>query len=486
MRRILRNTLYLSTLAASYFCITPLLSAQALGNGTANKSSLPSAPVQSFVVNSSSLQQIAQAMPPTGQMPAPGAAAPSGPMVLTREQAEQISLKNNPRVSVGQLLALVQHQVVRETRSGELPDLTGNLTAVQAQQASRISSGYLSASRLLEHAGMGVELNQLITDFGRTPNLVASSKFQEKAQLASAEATREDIVLATDMAFYSALQAQATLEVAKQTVNTRQTLADQVLALTKSNLKSTLDLSFAQVNLSEAKLLQLDAQNNLDASMASLDAVLGFQQQQVYKLVDSTDTLPLPPADANALIALAFKQRPDLQALDYNRIAAQKYSRAQHEQLLPSINALGVVGGTPVGSNQYFNSNWYGAIGLNMSVPVFNGFRYQAEASQASLEAKAASERVRDMQDRIVRDVRTAWLAANADFQRVAVTDALLKEANMALSLAQTRYQLGLSSIVELSQAQLQQTQAAISNANARYQYQLALSALNFQTGVRP
>ncbi|MHB1021485.1 MAG: TolC family protein [Acidobacteriaceae bacterium] len=485
MRRTLRKTLYFSTLAASCFCITPLLSAQALSSSTASISSLPSAPVQSISVSNSSLQEIAQAMPPAGQMPAPNA-VPSGPLVLTREQAEQIALKNNPRISVSQLMALVQHQVVRETRSGELPDLTGNLTAVQAQEASRISSGYLSASRVLEHAGMGVELNQLITDFGRTPNLVASSRFQEKAQLANAEATREDIVLATDMAFYSALQAQATLEVAQQTVNTRQTLTDQVLALTKSNLKSTLDLSFAQVNLSEAKLLQLDAQNNLDASMASLDAVLGFQQQRSYKLVDSTDSLPVPPADANALIALAFKQRPDLQALDYNRQAAVKYSRAQHEQLLPSISALGVVGGTPVGSSQYFNSTWYGAIGVNMSVPVFNGFRYQAQASQASLEVKAANERVRDMQDRIVRDVRTAWLAANANFQRVTVTDQLLKEANMALSLAQTRYQLGLSSIVELSQAQLQQTQAAISNANARYQYQLALATLNFQTGVRP
>jgi outer membrane protein len=207
---------------------------------------------------------------------------------------------------------------------------------------------------------------------------------------------------------------------------------------------------------------------------------------RMYRLVDSTDQLPVPPASVDALVALAFQQRPDLQALTYNQQSAQKYSRAQHEQLLPSISAMGVVGGTPVGSSQYFNSNWYGAVGVNMSVPVFNGFRYNAEASQASLEARAAQERVRDMQDRIVRDVRTAWLAANADFLRVSVTQELLKEANMALSLAQTRYQLGLSSIVELSQAQLQQTQAAISDANARYRYQLALSSLKFQTGTRP
>jgi outer membrane protein len=62
----------------------------------------------------------------------------------------------------------------------------------------------------------------------------------------------------------------------------------------------------------------------------------------------------------------------------------------------------------------------------------------------------------------------------------------LLKESNTALDLASSRYDLGLSSIVELSQAQLQQTQAAIGNASARAQYNLAIAALNFQIGVQP
>lgn len=147
---------------------------------------------------------------------------------------------------------------------------------------------------------------------------------------------------------------------------------------------------------------------------------------------------------------------------------------------------MGTVGSTPVGSSQYFPSDWYGAVGVNMSVPIFNGFRFSAEASQASLEAKAAAERTRDLRDQVVRDVRTAWLNANTALQRVSVTGELLRQANLALNLAQTRYQLGLSSIVELSQAQLQQTQAAISDANARSQYGFAMADLRFQTGVQP
>jgi outer membrane protein len=83
---------------------------------------------------------------------------------------------------------------------------------------------------------------------------------------------------------------------------------------------------------------------------------------------------------------------------------------------------------------------------------------------------------------RIARDVRSSWLNANTVYQRVVVTLQLLDRSNLAVDLAQTRYKLGLSSIVELSQAQLQQTQAQISNAQAGYDYRLALAVLRYQT----
>jgi outer membrane protein len=406
------------------------------------------------------------------------------PIVLTRKDAERIALSNNPRIRIGELIARVQHQVARERRADELPILNGNLTAVAANDGSRLSSGSLTASSLLEHVGMGVQLTQLITDFGHTPNLVASARLQEKARIADAEASRQDIVLATDQVFFSVIEAQETLKVATQTVNERQALSDQVAALTSAKLKSDLDSSFAQVSVSQAKLLQLDAQNNLDASKASLSAVLGYERQMNFELIDETSSLPPLPPDSDALIEQAIQNRPDLQSLKFSEQAAEKFSKAQHELLFPTINALGVVGGTPVGSSQYFTSNWYGAVGGNVSIPIFNGFRLSAQASQAALQAKAASEQTRALREQVARDVRTAWLDANTAIQRVTVTNELLKQANTALDLAKTRYDLGLSSIVELSQAELQQTEAAIGNANARSQYGFAISTLNFQIGL--
>jgi outer membrane protein len=417
---------------------------------------------------------------------APEAAASGQQPRMTQSDAEKLAIRNNPRVSVARLLALARHQVVRETRSAELPTATANITAEDAEDASRISAGSLTASRLFEHAGAGGGFTQLITDFGRTRNLVASSKLMEKAQNANAIASIEDIVLAADQAFFNALQAKALLKVAQQNVRTRQTTETQVSELTKNKLKSTLDLSFADVNLSQARLLLLDAQNNVDMTMAALDAVLGLDHQETYDLVDNGEALQAPPTDVDQLLQLAFQQRPDLQALAYSQQAAVRLSHAQRDQMLPSISAAGTVGSVPIRPAAYYLTNWWGGIGVNMNIPIFNGFLFSAQAKEASIRAEAASEQSRDLRDRIVRDVRTAWLSANTAFQRVAVSNELLREANLALSLAQTRYQLGLSSIVELSQAQYQQTDAAIGSADAQYQYRLALAALNYQTGANP
>jgi outer membrane protein len=172
--------------------------------------------------------------------------------------------------------------------------------------------------------------------------------------------------------------------------------------------------------------------------------------------------------------------RPEMLALGFQYQSAQKLQSAEHDLLFPTIEAVGVVGETPV--RNPILPNWYGAVGVNIGIPIFNGFLYTARAREASLKTRAAQDRLLDLRNRISRDVRTSWLNANTAYERVSGTQQLLDQASLALDLAQTRYNLGLSSIVELSQAQLQQTQAQISNAQAGYDYRLALAVLRYQT----
>jgi len=418
---------------------------------------------------------------PQIQTNASPAAQPTGPS-LTVAHAEQIAVRNNPNISVARLLALAQVQVAREVRSAELPMATGNLTAVDSHENSRITAGLLNNPTVYNRAAGGLTVSQLITDFGRTHNLVLSAQSSLKAQLESERATELDIILTVDQAFYQALTAQAVLKVAQETVTERQATTDQVGALTKAKIRSDLDKSFADVQVSQSQLLLLDAQNSEQSAMATLNDVLGSEQDQQYVLVDETGGNPLPaPTNPEALVSAAFSARPDLAAMNDSLTAARQFSTAERDLWLPTLSAMAAVGGTPVRADQ-IQSSWYGAAGANLSIPVFNGFLFNADAKDAKLRAQAAQENVRNLRDTIARDVRTAVLNAQTAYQRIAVTKQLLDQSNFALDLASARYKIGLSGIVEISQAQLNQTQAEIDNTNARYSYETALAVVRYET----
>jgi outer membrane protein len=149
---------------------------------------------------------------------------------------------------------------------------------------------------------------------------------------------------------------------------------------------------------------------------------------------------------------------------------------------MPSISAVGSIGTIPY--RQVGLNDRYSAIGINVNVPLTNGSLYLARRSEAALRAEAETERMKDLENQISRDVRVAWLDAQSAFQRLDLTSQILAQASQALELAQARYDLGLSSIVELTQAQLAKTRAEIDQATTRYEYQSRVSALKYQTGV--
>lgn len=455
-------------------------------NVFAQQAALPSAPQANVFAMATQAAMAPQAgtdaQSSTPEALAAQSSSGQGPK-LTLADAEKMALEHNPNISVARLLALAQAQVTREARASELPIATGNLTAVGAHQNSRITAGLLNNPAVFDRAAGGLTVNQLITDFGRTHNLVLSAKSNAKAQLENERATEQDIRLTVEQAFYQALTTQAVLQVARQTVAERQTTFEQISALAGSKLRSTLDQSFADVQLSQAKLLLIDAQNNEQNAMATLNDVMGSEQNQQYSLVDETPLEPAAaPQNADSLLQSAFAGRPDLAALNDNFTAAKQFSTAERDLWLPTVSALAAVGGTPVRADQ-IQSNWYGAAGANISIPVFNGFLFNARSQEAKLRANAAGEQVRRMRDDIAHDVRVAVLNAQNAYQKIDVTKSMLNQSNLALDLAQERYKIGLSGIVELTQAQLAQTQAKIAYLSARYSYETSLAELRFQLG---
>ncbi len=224
-------------------------------------------------------------------------------------------------------------------------------------------------------------------------------------------------------------------------------------------------------------------QNAQASALASLNTLLGFERQASYSLLEDQRAVapPPPPTSETSLLHQAFGSRPDLLAANQQFESARKFARGEHDLSRPTISALAAVGGTPVRADQL--TPWYGAAGVDLRIPIFNGGLYAARASEADYRRDEYQQRVRDLRNRIAADVHVTYLNLQSAYERITVSDQFLQQANTALDLAQTRYHLGLSSIVELSQAQLQQTQASIGSASARYDYQSALAALRFQTG---
>jgi len=99
--------------------------------------------------------------------------------------------------------------------------------------------------------------------------------------------------------------------------------------------------------------------------------------------------------------------------------SAEKFHIAQKDLSLPNINAIGVVGDAPVRNNAI--ASWYGAVGVNVQVPIFNGFLFSARAQEADLRAQAERSRLIGLRNRIARDVRTSWLNANTAYERLSV-----------------------------------------------------------------
>jgi outer membrane protein len=324
---------------------------------------------------------------------------------------------------------------------------------VESSSNARITAGGLNNPIIYPRAATGATVSQLITDFGRTTNLVSSAQAAAKAEEQNSAATTAQIVLAVDQAFYNALETRALLQVAEQTVQAPQLSVDKISALTQAKLKSDLDLSFSKVDLARAKLLQLEATNNFAASLRTLSAILGSPDQQQFDLVESSRSPEQPDADVNPLIVQALRQRPELLACDRN--AAEKFGHAGMT-CRPTVSALGAIGVAPIRNEAL--PNWYGAVGVNVNIPVFNGFLYNARAKTADFETEVAKQRLMDERNNIARDVRKAWQNSRQAFERLSLTEQLHDQANLGLHLAESRYRLGLGSIVELGQAELQKT----------------------------
>jgi len=410
-----------------------------------------------------------------------GAACAQTPPAISLTQAQDIAVKNHPRIASAALTAQAGESAVKEVDAAKYPALSGNVTGVGTEHGAVLSAGNVTTSSIYSRAASGVVASQLLTDFGRTASLEQSAKLRNASQNKNVVNTRAQVLIEVQQAYYQGLAAESVLKVAQETVDVRRVTLRQINALAQSALRSTLDVSFAQVNVSQAELDLFRADNDAKASHARLSAAMGYDRDQPFSLTDEELPPPLDP-DVNALITQAISERPDLAVLQLSRDALTNYADAEKRLKNPTITAAAVAGVAPLRDEKLPEA--YSAAGVNMSIPILNGGLFKARRQEAESHAAAASKDVEDLSVQISRDVQVAWLDANDAFRRLDVTARLVAEANEALRLAQARYDNALGSIVELNQAQLNQTAAEIAAASAKYEYLSRRAALNYAIGT--
>jgi outer membrane protein len=402
---------------------------------------------------------------------------------LTLEEARELALRNHPNLQALSYQAQAAEQIPGQLRSALAPQLSSSSVASAADANTRMAISGLNSPLLFSRAATGLQLSQNLYDFNRTNLQAEAAGLRASGQRQAIRTGRLEVLMAVDRAFYMTLRSRQLVLVAEQTVNARQLIVDQVEALAQSQLRSTLDVSFAKVNLADAQLLATRAKNELDASEADLAAALGLREKPDFDLSDRPLNEILPN-DVEDLVSKAIADRPELKQLALELEANQAQLKSEKLLNKPTVTLNGSVGVMPVSQNNFPHT--FSAAGVTITIPILNGKLFEQRQAETSLRARAIEKAKQHRENQIARDVRTAYLNARTAYERLKLTGDLLTQSRLALDLAQTRYDLGLSTIVELSTAQLNQTAAEVANTSARYDYQILRSVLKYQLGENP
>ena len=421
---------------------------------------------------------------------------PPLPVKLDLVQAESIALRYAPKIGGAYFQTEASKQRIIETRSALFPQITGIVSAVgtgndisdtfggnhvKGDNTILGATGGLNTSTVSSRESNGIVISQLITDFGRTSNLISAARYKSLSEQQKERLARAQVLFEVDHAYFKVLGGQALLRVAKETVSNRQLVVEQVGALTASQLKSELDLGFAKENLENAKLLLLQTQNAVDQAVVELSAAMGYKNVQKFELVE-VPQYPFPDKNIETLVVEGLEFRPEVVALRAEWEGAKKMTAAERAARFPTINAIGSFGRTTIG-NESVEGN-YSAAGINVELPLFTGGLLSSRYKESILLAKSVQKEMQDVENQISKEVREAWLDSQFALKKIDETKMLLVTANEALDLASTRYKVGETSMIEFREAELNKTQAEIAFASAKYEYQINRVNLEFRTGA--
>jgi len=412
--------------------------------------------------------------------------------VLTLSAAIEIALKKQPTVQAGLYTVKANEALIGQARSAYYPQMTATPVFSRISPPSTTSHGPTittsTGANTASGGGVGpydlytgtASVSQLLYDFGRTSSQVKIDTLNAQSSRHTLTATENTVVLNVKQAYYNALQADRNLDTAKEAVKQLQEHLDQARALFKVGKNTRFDVTQAEVNLSNAQLTLIQAQNQVSLTRLTLSSAMAVPDAPEYRLEDlllyTTFELSLEEA-----LKTAYERRPDLKSLIKLRQAAEQAVTLAREGYLPQLNANANYYYT--GTDFPLEKGW--SYGISLSIPIFNGFltAYQVQQARANLGVAESNERA--LRLTIFTQVRTDYLTLGTAAQSIATGAVAVRQGKENVELASGQYQYGVGIALNVIDAIVTLGNAEVAYSQALANYKNAQASIENDIGMR-
>ena len=407
---------------------------------------------------------------------------PSPGKPLTLEQCTAMALKYHPSLRASQAAIEASKFRVEQALSTYYPqaNLTGSYNTATSNFPS-VQGGTGSYTwTFFDLYSAGLALNQNIYDFGRTAHNVKINRENVKASEQDLTTTKQSVVLNLKQAYFGVLQALRLIQVADDTIKQMQDHLAQAQGFYQAGTRPKIDVTKAGVDLANAELALVQARNNYQVAQVTLNNALGLRQDLTFPI---EDTLALKPTEITReeILKAAYEQRPELLQLKARQQAQEATIKLAQSSYYPVLSGTAnYLYRGPEPGEMY----WDLSIGAILSIPLFSGFSSpnQVAEARANLSNLQAQEESLKLNIRLEAD--QAYLSLKLAFEQVAVTEKSQAQAQENFELATGRYQVGVGSPLEVTDAEVLLANARANNVTALYNYKIAEARIEKAMGT--
>jgi outer membrane protein len=402
-------------------------------------------------------------------------------MRLSLKDSVQLAIKQNPQRIIAQLQVLQSDRNSQIARSALLPQAAlaadGSIHQYNLQSVELLPKR--QAAGPYQYIEAGPAYSQTLLNLPAIRNYQIGQEGRREAR-ADEQTTREIVVNAVVDQYLEVLRALAEREAAASRVALAQRLYDQAAELQKTGIGLNIDTVRANVELQNERQNLIDAEALTHTTKYSLAELLDLPRDQELEVADRLDFYDLPELDRSTLLSQALAARPEIRSFTSQKRIAQLATDATREQRLPQIGFSGYW----FYQGEHFNDGIPAyAYVVSLDLPLFTGGRIRAQVANAKLDEQRVAESRRALEDRIVREVKTALEDLNAAHNAVTVANLGYQLAQDEVAQADRRFQAGVTTNVEVITAQDALARASDNQIAALYRFNLFRAALARATG---